>query len=160
MCEPCTLHGTEDRCLTCRPRRTREEKDERRANALRRSEWMHCEACGYRGPRFEKVGSPEKGDLLPLFLAPLFLNVVGLIVAVVLAVRGFTTITCPRCETRDSLWPAQKTGDAPPEAWVQAERLQRSEWFARRRAGVVLAVLVGTLLTALGVVRLLDLLGR
>lgn len=160
MCEGCTLHGTEDRCLGCRPKRTREEKDERRANALRRSEWMHCEACGYQGPRFEKVGPPEAGDLLPLVVLPLMFCVVGLVIGVVSAVRGFAKITCPQCDTRHALWPAAKTSEGLPDAWVRAEQQQRDEWFVRRRRGLVLASLVGVVVTAAGVVSWLSLFQR
>jgi hypothetical protein len=158
MCEGCTIHGTEDRCLPCRPKRTREEKDERRANALRRSEWMHCEACGYRGPRFEKVGPPEAGDVLPLVVLPLMFCVLGLIIGVVTAFRGFSKITCPQCDTRHALWPALKTSDALPDAWVQAEQAQRGEWLQRRRTGLLLSVLVGTVVTLVGAAALFDLL--
>lgn len=159
MCAGCTLHGTEDRCLTCRPKRTREEKDERRANALRRSQWMRCEACGYEGPRFDKVGPPEAGDLLPLVVLPLMFCVVGLVLSVVSAVRGFSKITCPQCDTRHALWPAPKTSDALPDVWVQAEQAQRGEWLHRRRTGLVLTVLVGTVVTLVGAAALFDLLG-
>lgn len=158
MCEGCTIHGTEDRCLPCRPKRTREEKDERRANALRRSEWMHCEACGYRGPRFEKVGPPEAGDVLPLVVLPLMFCVLGLIIGVVTAFRGFSKITCPQCDSRHALWPALKTSDALPDAWVQAEQAQRGEWLQRRRTGLLLSVLVGTVVTLVGAAALFDLL--
>lgn len=157
MCEGCTLHGTEDRCLTCRPKRTREEKDERRTNALRRSEWMHCEACGYVGPHFEKLGPPEAGDVLPLVVLPLIFNVMGLVVSVISAARGFSKITCPQCDTRGALWPALKTSDAPPDAWVQAELLQREQWFSRRQTGLVLAASIGLVVTAAGVAVLLSL---
>lgn len=150
MCEACTVHGTEDRCLTCRPKRTREEKDERRTNALRRSEWMHCEACGYLGPQFAKVGPPEPGDVLPLIVLPLMFCVLGLVLSIASAVRGFSKITCPQCDTRHALWPAPKTSDGLPEVWVQAEQRQRTEWFARRRTGLLLAALVGVGLSLVG----------
>lgn len=160
MCEGCTLHGTEDRCLTCRPKRTREEKDERRANALRRSEWMRCEACGYLGPRFDKIGPPEAGDLLPLVVLPLMFCVVGLVVSVVSAVRGFSKITCPQCDTRQALWPAAKTTDALPDVWVQAEQAQRGQWLERRKTGLALAAMLGLAVTAIGAAALFNLFGN
>ncbi|MER2566954.1 MAG: hypothetical protein ABTQ32_39880 [Myxococcaceae bacterium] len=154
MCEGCTLHGTEDRCLTCRPKRTREEKDERRTNALRRSEWMHCEACGYVGPHFEKLGPPEAGDVLPLIVLPMMFCVLGLVLSITSAVRGFSKTTCPQCDMRDALWPAPKTSESLPDVWVQAEQRQREDWLARRRTGLLLTVLLGTAVTVVGALAL------
>jgi hypothetical protein len=142
MCAPCTVHGTEDRCLACRPRRTRQEREERRLNAVRRSPWMRCEACGYLGPRFDQAGAPERAEWLTLLLAPLFLCIIGYAIALQQAWAGFPKTSCPACDGADALWPAPE-GDGPvPDAFVRATARQRREWFARRWVGLVTVALL------------------
>jgi hypothetical protein len=143
MCAPCTRHGTEDRCLTCRPRRTREERDERRLNAVRRSAWMCCEACGYVGPRFDKAGPPEGSEWLTIVFAPLFLCIIGFAIVLQQALAGFPKTRCPACDGSAALWPAPEGTGPVPQAFVEAAAAQRREWFARRWVGLVAVALLG-----------------
>lgn len=98
---------------------------------------MCCEACGYRGPQFRKTGWPTGSDLLSLVLLP-FLGV-GFIIAIVLALRGFSIISCPTCETRDSLWPAPMEG-ALPDSYRAAQARERSQWLRLRAPGVAITL--------------------
>jgi hypothetical protein len=143
MCEPCTLHGTEDRCSTCRPRRTREEREERRLNAVRRSPWVRCEACGYLGPRFDKAGPPEGAEWFTVILAPVFLCVIGFAIALQQALAGFPKTRCPACDGSAELWPAPEASGPVPAAFVEATERQRREWFGRRWVGLVAVTLLG-----------------
>lgn len=156
MCEACTLHRTEDRCPTCRPRRTREERDERRRNAVKRSAWMQCEACGYLGPRFERAGLPSLGELVILaamLVTGGFASVaVGTGLAAVFALvafRGSRRLSCPRCGTADALWPATEQAGHPVDpAFVAASSANVAALRRQRRTGlfvVAVAALLGAL---------------
>ncbi|MBL8923487.1 MAG: hypothetical protein JNJ54_31830 [Myxococcaceae bacterium] len=136
MCDACTLHGTEDRCLACRPRRTAEEREERRANALNRASWMVCESCDYLGPRFERVGPPTRSDRNAMLVLTFFFCFVGATVSVMSAVRGFAHPECPRCGAISALWPAPVgTETRGLDAHAAAVAQQEREWFARRKSG-------------------------
>lgn len=156
MCEACTLHRTEDRCVTCRPRRTREERDERRRNAVRRSAWMHCEACGYLGPRFEQLGLPTGRELIPIavvLLCMCFINVLAGAVTGALVglsgLRGSRRLSCPRCRTADALWPATEQAGLPVDPdLLAASKANEATFRGQRRTGlfvVALAALLGAL---------------
>lgn len=152
MCEACTLHRTEDRCVTCRPRRTREERDERR-NAVRRSAWMQCEGCSYVGPRFERVGLPTGGELLTI--AGLLLTASAVSVAVgaglgvvvgLTASKGTRRLSCPRCGTDDALWPAtEQTGLSLDPAFLAASSANVAALRGQRRTGLFVAALAAVL---------------
>ncbi|MDP1920289.1 MAG: hypothetical protein Q8L14_28855 [Myxococcales bacterium] len=157
MCEACTLHRTEDRCITCRPRRTREERDERRRNAVKRSAWMECEACGYLGPRFERAALPSLGELV--ILAAMLVTVgfasvaVGTGLAVVFALVAFRSsrhLSCPRCGTTDALWPATEQAGLPIDpAFVAATSANDAALRRQRRTRlfvVALAAVLGALM--------------
>lgn len=154
MCEGCTLHGTEDRCLTCRPRRTREERRERQRNAVKRSPWMHCEACGYVGPRFERVVPPTRGDLVTIAALLVFACVIGVAVAVLTAFRGSRQLSCPRCGATDSLWPATERAGQPLDPAFEAATSTNAQALRGRRRTGLLVVGVAVLLGALAVVLL------
>lgn len=139
MCSGCLLHGTEDRCVTCRPKRTVEERRERRENAVKRSAWMVCEGCGYRGPQFRKVGPPSGGDVILLALLP-FLGI-GVIIAIVLALRGFTSLSCPGCDSSAALWPAPMEGEVPDRYRTALAREQR-HWFGARAKGLAITLAI------------------
>lgn len=161
MCEACTRHGTEDRCTTCRPRRTAEEREERRRNALGRSKWMVCERCDYLGPRFDRVGPPSWGDRASMVALSLFLCLGGAIVNVVSALRGFTAPACPRCEATETLWPAPE-GPEPRglSAHTAALEQQERQWFERRRAGLLWAIVTSLVAVPFPVAWLLSTVSR
>lgn len=149
MCEACTEHRTEDRCVTCRPRRTREERTERRRNAVKRSPWMHCEACGYVGPRFERIGPPKAGEVVTMIALLFFVCIVGLAVALHMLFNGSRQLQCPRCGATDSLWPATEQAGLPvDQAFLAASRANDAALRGQRRTGlfvVGVAALVGAL---------------
>ncbi|MDP3500143.1 MAG: hypothetical protein Q8S33_07420 [Myxococcales bacterium] len=156
MCEACTRHRTEDRCVTCRPRRTREERDERRHNAVRRSPWMQCEGCGYAGPRFERVGLSTGGEFIPLAVVLIALSSVSVVAGAVMgvvvgttALKGSRRLSCPRCGTDDSLWPATEQAGLPVDpAFIAATSANDAALRGQRRTAVfvvALAALLGAL---------------
>lgn len=152
MCEACTEHRTEDRCVTCRPRRTVEERIERRRNATRRSPWMHCEACGYVGPRFERLGPLTSSDVVTVVALLVFVCVIGLALALQLLLKGTRRLSCPRCGAEDALWPATEQAGIPLDpAFLAANSANEQALRGRRRVGLLVvgvATLLGVLFVA------------
>lgn len=138
MCEACTEHGLEQRCVRCRPRRTAEERRERRANAARRSPQVRCDGCGYQGPRFDLLVPMTWREGVLIGLSPLMMGV-GALFGLAMALSPTTEARCPACEST-LLWPHQG-GPLQHPAWDAAHTAQRARWFRLRAPAVGLGLL-------------------
>lgn len=158
MCDDCTEHGTENRCVGCRPKRTAEERRERRLNAVKRSECVWCEACGYEGPAYLMPVKPDRGDLMAMLYVTFFSLGLGLVLVLVQVVRGFTERRCPVCETNTDLWPSKAVAGTP-DALLAARAKPRGGWFELRAGAFIVVVgllLLGSLLFAAFLNLLID----
>lgn len=151
LCEACCEHGLEDRCRACRPKRTAQERRERRANAVKRAEWNTCQRCGYLGPRFDRLEPFSVSDLVVLVLLPLVCNVLGLLLGLLSVLRGTTKPACPSCGETDQLLPAP-VGTEPNPAFFRAFASQDAAWLAKRKHGLLAFAVIAAVSVVVAVV--------
>jgi hypothetical protein len=98
---------------------------------------MFCEACGFVGPRFERIVPPTPGDVVTIVALVSFVCVIGLAIALHTIFTSWRQLSCPRCGATDSLWPAPEQAGLPIDpAWLAAKSGNDAALRRRRRTGM------------------------
>lgn len=123
MCETCTRYGTETRCKACRPRRTKTELKERRANAVKRAPRVRCLKCGAEGVRHDEIQPFRLRELLNV---PVAAMLCGLPLLFSLLNINQGQPRCVACGTEEDLVPGREGVESEGYEHHLAMALERS----------------------------------